>query len=239
MSDFCRCSEQAMAEAAANLCKWPTADVPWTLTELLPGYTEHEMVQLLQPYFAKWDRVKVGYVQSASVARVLVGCRFIDGQNGVLADCYLPCGNVRTVKLQFDVGDNWTPEKLGQTAFHEMGHGIGISHAPPNSNNIMAPSLNMAIKGLGEFDRAEQAKRYSEIIVPKPSPPTGGSGMGGLLDLLKKIGPILDLFKDPRFLELIDLIVAIFGGKDKVSADDVDTLVAALQSKAQQIRQQP
>lgn len=177
MSDFCRCSEQMLAEAATNLCRWPDADVPWTLTALLPGFTEVEMIDMLQPYFAKWDRVRFHHVQSASRARVLVGCRKIDGQHGVLADCFLPCGNVRSVKLQFDVGENWTPEFLGQVAFHEAGHSLGLSHSP-NRGNIMFASLDMAVKGLGQWDRAEQAKRYAEIIspVPKPSPvpPTSG-----------------------------------------------------------------
>lgn len=171
MSDFCRVPEQALAEAANNLCRWPSNDVPWTLTALLPGYTEVEMVELLQPYFARWDRVKVGYVQSASVARVLVGCRAIDGKNGVLADCFLPCGNVRSVKLQFDVGESWTPELLGQVAWHEFAHGIGISHAPAGSSNIMAPYLNMGIKELGEWDRIEQAKRYPPLTPPPPPVP--------------------------------------------------------------------
>lgn len=248
MSDFCRVPEQALAEAASNLCRWPDADVPWTLQALLPGFTESRMVELLQPYFSKWDRVRVRYVQSASQARVLVGCRVIDGQNGVLADCFLPCGNnVRQVKLQFDMGENWTHEFLGQVAWHEFGHAIGISHAQPGSANIMAPSLNMAIQHLGQFDRAEQAKRYIEIIVPIPipvpdpipSPPTGGGILGGLFEIIaffKKIAPILDLLKDPQFLKLIDLILALFAGKQALAAEDLDLLSASVQAQAQQLR---
>lgn len=171
MSDFCKVPEQALAEAATNLCRWPDGNVPWTLQALLPGLTEDEMVALLQPYFSRWRRVKVWYVERAAEARVLVGARHIDGVNGVLADCYLPCGNVKSVKLQFDLGDNWTPEKLGQTAWHEFGHGIGISHAPAGSRNIMAPSLNMAISECGEWDLLEEKRRYPAVM-PPPLPPT-------------------------------------------------------------------
>lgn len=177
MSDFCRVPEQALAMAAENICRWPDNQVPWTLQALLPGMTEQQMVDLLQPYFSKWKRVKVYYVERASQARVLVGARFIDGPNGVLADCYLPCGNVSQVKLQFDLGDNWTPAKLGQTAWHEFGHGIGISHAPAGSANIMAPSLNMNIHECGEWDLIEEKRRYPAAMPPPVPSPTGGSFM--------------------------------------------------------------
>lgn len=239
MSDFCRVPEAALAEAAQQLCRWPDSDVPWTLTALLPGYTELEMIELLQPYFAKWDRVRVRHVQRASEARVLVGCRVIDGQNGVLADCFLPCGNARSVKLQFDIGENWNPAMLGQTAWHEFGHAIGLSHAPGGSSNIMAPSLNMGVKQLGQWDLIEQAKRYVEIIVPKPVPPVplppGGDDMSWI-DLLKKIVPLLDLLKSAEFQKILDLLVLIFGNKQSVTAEDLDLLSANIQNQAQQLR---
>lgn len=56
------------------------------------------------------------------------------------------------------------------------------------------------------------------------------------IDLLKKIVPLLDLFRNPEFLKLIDMLVAIFGGKTAVAAEDLDLLSAAIQNQAQQIR---
>ena len=56
------------------------------------------------------------------------------------------------------------------------------------------------------------------------------------IDILKKIVPILDLLKSPEFLKLLDLIVAIFGGKQAVAAEDLDLLSAAIQNQAQQMR---
>lgn len=75
-------------------------------------------------------------------------------------------------------------------------------------------------------------------------PPTqpGGSFMGGLkgiLDLLNKIGPLLELFQDPAFLQLLDKLVKLFGNKQSLTADDLDALKAELDSQVQEMRANP
>lgn len=187
MSDFCQVSQQVAEFASENICKWPDADVPWTLVKLLPDKTEAQMKALLQPAFSKWDHVKVRYVERSVDARVLVGCRHIDGQNGILADCYLPCGGVNQVRLQFDTGDHWDEEKFQQVAWHEFGHALGLGHAPQSSPNIMAPYLNMQQRSLGQWDRDEQAKRYPAAQPPSSPPTTGGLVMNFIWSIVMKL----------------------------------------------------
>lgn len=246
MSDFCQVSQQVAEFASENVCKWPDADVPWTLVKLLPDKTEAQLKALLQPAFSKWDRVKVRYVERSVDARVLVGCRHIDGQNGILADCYLPCGGVTQVRLQFDTGDHWDEEKFQQVAWHEFGHALGLGHAPQSSPNIMAPYLNMQQRSLGQWDRDEQAKRYP-AAQPPSSPPTTGGTMGGLIgifDLLQKIGPIVKLIQEfmalmenPAFKEFMDKIKLLFGGKQSLAAVDQNALADELETLAKALRQ--
>jgi hypothetical protein len=97
-----------------------------------------------------------------------------DGNNGVLADSAIPCNLPQSVKLnqRYDESDIWTELKYYLTVVHEVGHMLGIPHIT-KPGNIMNPSLQMHLNGLGPDDTAEITKRYGRRSgpVPGPTPP--------------------------------------------------------------------
>lgn len=175
---FCRMPEQIVMDA---VCAWPDGNITWTAMDSLPGMTDDAFLQNLGLGFDWWKPycgVKPSYVESASQARILVYVRKLDGPSGVLAQCELPCGNIKQVKMTLDVGETWLSELsptqrgilLRLVVAHEGGHGYGMGHAPAGSMNIMAPIYNPKIIGAGTWDVEQSVSRYG-LPVPIPPPP--------------------------------------------------------------------
>lgn len=177
----CGMPEQIVMNA---VCSWPDKKVPWTVMDSLPGMPDDVFLQNLALGFDWWKPycgVQPSYVTSASQARLLVYVRRIDGANGILAQCELPCG-ASQVKMTLDVSEPWLTELspaqrgilLRLVVAHEAGHGYGMGHAPAGSKNLMAPAYNAAIAGAGPWDLAESMMRYGYPIPkpPTPTPPT-------------------------------------------------------------------
>lgn len=208
----------------AALSTWPDPDFPWCITDLTPGVTEDQLRAEIAYSGMKWAKIcglQPREVTDGNKARLLVTCRAIDGPGGVLAETELPAGQ-KYVRMWLDVGEQWntlTPAiraiSLGTVIRHEMGHAIGIGHAPDGSNNWMAPYLNESLVNAGPFDISESTKRYS---LPSPTVPTnptiptvpttpipGGSPMGFLATLLKFFSTI-----DPTTLSNIINLIKTF-----------------------------
>jgi hypothetical protein len=231
---FCQISQAQLALAAGGLCRWPDNDLPWTLAETFHGLSSRKLVDILQPAFSKWDRMRVRFVDSSSQARLIVTTRKIDGPGRVLAECQLPCGATNRVTMWFDFLDNWDEETIFQVGWHECGHAIGLSHAGEGSKNIMAPFLDKSISQLGVWDRQQQAIRYIEIVPEPPpatpndppKPPAGGKWMSFLWELFIKMAKDqLQKWIDDGTLQRIleELLRRLLSGQIK----DVEQLGAA------------
>ena len=109
---FCGCKENVQL-AASGVSKWPDGDITYTFEALPQGVTLAEALAAAEWAFGPrtgWSSVcniRPRYVESVREARVVIGTRRIDGQGGVLADCWLPGPGIKQVDLQFDTGDNW------------------------------------------------------------------------------------------------------------------------------------
>ena len=219
---FCKHPEHM--EMGGQLCRWPDGDITWTLIDLVPGVTEKGLHDAVAWGLEKWAAVcgvRPRYVGSAAEARILVGSRNIDGPGSILAECELPCGNVQQVRLWFDMGDNWTTDFnatdrriiIEDVAWHELGHALGLGHAPQGSACIMAPVYNPAVKVPGGWDLEQSVSRYGQPLpelpfpptpVPVPTPiPVPSPIPGGSMDLATLIALLGKLAQSPWFIAFL------------------------------------
>lgn len=235
---FCNVPEHLVLEANANLCRWPNPHVTWGITDLVPGLSEEQLREAVVWGFDQWKAVcgvTHEEVQTAAAAKVLIGSRRIDGPSGVLAEAELPCGNVRQTRLWFDTGDSWVTGwspgarqiVIAAVAWHELGHSLGIGHAPQNSPNVMAPVYNPAVRTAGAWDVQQATLRYGPPALqpptttppPKPPPvpplPPGGS-------VMEFVRMLTWLLSQPWFLE----ILRKFTERQALVADEAAMLAA-------------
>lgn len=190
-------------------------------------------------------------VQSmADRPRILSGVRAIDGPMGVLAESELPCGNVTLCRQWYDTGEHWSVELLAIRSgniplwlvmLHELMHALGLPHAPDGVKAVMAPMLDTTLRECQPWDIQQLQLRYgppvtqppvmppvptpipTPVPIPTPSPVPGGfmGNLASLLALLAKLGPLLALLQDPKFMQFIDLLLNTFAGKSAVTFEEV------------------
>ena len=164
-----------------RICRWPDNSVTWCVIQELPGVPLDRLEAAITWGLDQWAKVcdiKPRKVDTARSARILVGSRRIDGPTGILAECELPCG-IPQVRLWFDVGERWTSDMTPQeraivlpdVAWHELGHALGLGHAPQDTQNIMAPVYNWLVTDPGQWDIREAVVRYGRFVSPPIVPP--------------------------------------------------------------------
>ena len=175
---FCKTKEADFE----GISQWPDGDLPWTITDLLPGMTLEEMKADLAWGYDVWAKmcgIRPRYTSNASEARVLIGTRSIDGPSKVLAETELPNGQ-RQVRMWLDTGEQWKSTFddgsnriiLQLVGCHEEGHSIGFGHSP-DKPEIMAPYYNSAQRTPGPWDIQQGTMRYGRsVIVSPPVTPT-------------------------------------------------------------------
>ena len=228
---------------ALAISQWPDPDFPWTITDIVPGMKESELRMALEFAARQWQHtcgIKPRETINGNEARLLVTCRRIDSHLGVLAECELPTGQ-RRVRLWLDISETWNTLipavraiSLASVLWHEMGHAIGIGHAPERSENIMAPQLNERIIVPGIFDKNESQRRYGKpATVPTPPPtPTPGGNMGFLGTLLKFLGSI-----DPATLaQLMTLLKTLMEAFSKLNVEEKKALLDGMAESIQAIK---
>lgn len=155
---FCNLPENLDTMEAGVRLQWPRGMViRWTVTGLVPGWDEQSLVEI---YKIGWQLamsvcgVRGEYVSSARQANILMGSRRIDGPGRVLAEHQLPPRgtNERTqIKGWMDNSESkWVNAEnppartmdLLRVFTHELGHGLGLGHAPQGSSNLMAPTVS-------------------------------------------------------------------------------------------------
>lgn len=175
---FCGLTSSALAEAARGDCQWTHSPVSVAHQMDLPAANirSDTISQIFREVVAAWTSV-CGIdlrFQDDPNANILARVEPMDGPNGILGESYLPCGNVnpRTqLGQRYDAGERWTRSFLFRVVLHEVGHALGLDHAPQGSA-VMSPYLT-------NFDRPQQwdvdqiQARYGPpraIPVPPPKP---------------------------------------------------------------------
>jgi Ca2+-binding RTX toxin-like protein len=110
------------------------------------------------------------FLPSTQASDIRIGGKFIDGPFNTLAFAFSPQFSDAT----FDTGDNWTSSLFFNTALHEIGHAVGLSHVPSSDfTAIMNPFINLSLTEL-------QAQDISDIQAIYGVDPNGGAPLSVL-----------------------------------------------------------
>jgi hypothetical protein len=185
---FCNLSESELAGVSGD-CRWPMPDVAIFQALNLPNVANADAQRVWSQCAELWNAVchlNLHLASDPSQANIYSQSGRIDGPMGVLGQSYLPCGNVgpQTQLAQlFDNNENWNLDFLLRVALHEIGHALGLPHAPRGSGAVMEPFLTAFTKPQA-WDIAQMQTRYpgGPITLPTPAPgpddPAGGDMFG-------------------------------------------------------------
>lgn len=181
---ICGVPDVRRAPGPAGLCRRNSGEITWALDPgfAVPGLARERCRQLLAEAFAAWARVcgiRPREVTDLARASIAIRDKPMGGPYGVLATCGLPCGVPDSMPMPLDVDSSeasWPEDQFRACVVHEIGHGLGLDHAPGGSPNVMAPVLNLAYPvPQPTYDIPQIVARYGTAPVtppPTPGPPT-------------------------------------------------------------------
>lgn len=174
-----RCDRCRVLALAAGEDRWPPGTVVTTYLfgETVPaGLAAADVAAAIYAAAAAWSRVcGVAFAPAARPedARVLVYFGPIDGPWNILGETELPADGVATAhhRMELDGSEQWTPAFVAGVILHEMGHAIGIGHAPAPIDAVMAPVYDPAHTAPLAWDVARAVERYGPpAAAPTPAP---------------------------------------------------------------------
>lgn len=169
--------------------------ITWDVERGVTGFSREDVASVVEAAWALWSAV--ADVRSQRVTsgspNVLITSRRLDGQNGVLAQAQLPSQNQRsgTLGLWLDTSEVWVlaknppPGKMDilRVIAHELGHSLGLGHAPGGSPNLMAPAVSRIREPQAGWDIPQIVARLG--LPGATQPPAGGDDP--LTDLIRAI----------------------------------------------------
>lgn len=178
------CKHKDNSGALAVVYRWPPGTVlTWSYYPATTpaGVDPAYVVQAIEWAAAAWS-AKCGVVFRQALPgeapRIPIYFGAIDGQWNVLAQAQLPVGSAADQKtLELDPAEAWTLDMLSGVILHELGHSLGIEHAPATEPDaVMSPIYDPAHSTLARWDVAEGVERYGvPIPVAAPAPPVPAS----------------------------------------------------------------
>lgn len=193
------CALEFAAEARDT--RWGKSALTWAVQSPLPGVLLEAFRGVVRQAFASWASVcGLAFAEAApGSADILIATGPIDGPSGTLAWSELPPS--RPVHQRYDTSERWSidgsPERseieLLAVACHEIGHALGLQHAPQGAPDLMAPFYSASIFTPRPGDIARIQALYgppAAAPVPPPPPATPAEAL------------VLRLFPDLRQCEL-------------------------------------
>lgn len=174
---FCN-TPQAVLENVDSSCKWPFPEVSIFQALRISALSPEAIQRVVGQCCSRWNAVcnlNLHVATGADQANILSQSGRIDGPMGVLGQSYLPCGNVshQTQLAQlFDSGESWTEDFLLRVMLHEIGHALGLPHAPQGSGACMEPFLTK-LTAPQAWDIQQMVARYGPRVTtfpPEPEP---------------------------------------------------------------------
>jgi hypothetical protein len=199
MRSFCALPENIGGVGRGQMRQWRRdVEIGWAVRRPVAGFALEEMESVILTAMELWEAVSgVKTVMSPTGSpNIIFDVDRIDGRNGVLAQAELPQPNQTrgTLRCWFDVGEHWVLAKnpppgkmdLLRVACHEIGHNLGMGHAPRNSQNLMAPSVSGIREPMPDWDIPQVVARYGETSVDPPTDPDGGNDDDILIECLRE-----------------------------------------------------
>lgn len=187
---YCQLPERFVLDAS-NPAKWKNLPVVWGFSTQfqLPGFSMEAATECFMWAFRQWELVcgiQFKFTESRNDDKdITITSGRIDNPGNTLAWSEMPTSSNHNSPLtqKFDAAEpfvfssNPPPNRidLGAVACHEIGHAIGIPHAPANTRNLMAPIYSPVIRTpqVGDIEAAKS--RYGiPIDQSVPNPPNGG-----------------------------------------------------------------
>lgn len=173
----------------------------------IPGLSEDELEQAYALAFSYWSEVCGLQFQKNDAPDIRATAGVIDGPSRVLAWSELPAGDDRMLNQKYDSSERFVnsaspPQgKIDIVAVmcHEIGHALGLQHAPQGSPDLMAPIYQPGRRKPqpGDIQRI-QALYGPPVPVNPPSPPGGGPDEPDVLVIIGRSGRETARFKLTR-----------------------------------------
>lgn len=141
---FCGVTEAMMAAVGA----WTKRTITWRVAGDLPGLSREQFRSAVAEALGSWEDVcGLTFKETSQEADVTVTTGMIDRPGNVLAWSELPDGSDRPLVQRYDTADRFVIAVRPNSGYidvvavvcHEMGHALGLEHAPSGSPDLMAP----------------------------------------------------------------------------------------------------
>ena len=152
--------------------KWNKTHLTWAVSgrdgQHLPNVENDAAIQQYQQVYDEWSRyssLTFEYAPTMDEADIRMGSGWIDRAGGTLAWSNLP--PTYPVMQKYDIAEPWVTRPpvsaheiwLFMVGLHELGHALGIPHAP-GMGEVMSATYNPNLTGLMDWDIEEIQKRY-------------------------------------------------------------------------------
>lgn len=180
----CNLPEFFSLDANAPPAKWNKNNITWRLSRsfALPGFSQETISTVFEWAFSDWAQnaaLKFSQIPFEAEPDILINSGRIDSAGNTLAWSELPSGGNQQLNQKYDNAEAFVfsgnPQAgridLGAVAKHEIGHALGLSHAPNNIIALLNSIYNPRIRSLQPWDIAEIQRRYGP---PEPAQPPSG-----------------------------------------------------------------
>ncbi len=177
---FCGTEENVLFAIAA----WQKRRLAWAIQGDLPGVPGEAFRGAIAESFASWQSVcGLQFYEATGPVDIVLTTGPIDRAGGVLAWSELPDGSERQLTQRYDTRDRFVvatrpgPGQIDLVAVgsHEIGHALGLEHAPNGSPDLMAPIYEPGRRFPQPGD-IERIQRLYGKPVPADVPPSGPAG---------------------------------------------------------------